>query len=72
MKGLAAYPLSMLLDARVLVTNKSDDPPYFGGYLNANYAAVSKSLLLSHEMIAQLTRIDSRDHSPRSTRSPPA
>ncbi|MCU1689953.1 MAG: Adenosine deaminase [Jatrophihabitantaceae bacterium] len=34
---LAVYPLPMLLDAGVLVTLNSDDPPYFGGYLNANY-----------------------------------
>lgn len=43
---LSAYPLPMLLDVGVLVTNNSDESPYFGGYLNVNYAAVSKSLSL--------------------------
>ncbi|MCW2602650.1 MAG: Adenosine deaminase [Pseudonocardiales bacterium] len=53
---LAAYPLPMLLDAGVLVTLNSDDPPYFGGYLNANYEAVGRSLALTREALAQIAR----------------
>jgi adenosine deaminase len=53
---LAGYPLPMLLDAGVLVTLNSDDPPYFGGWLNSNYEAVGRRLHLSHETLAQLAR----------------
>jgi adenosine deaminase len=38
--GLAGYPLARLLDAGVPVTVNSDDPAYFGGYVNENYAAL--------------------------------
>jgi adenosine deaminase len=37
---LADHPLPAMLDAGLLVTVNSDDPPYFGGYLDANYAAI--------------------------------
>jgi adenosine deaminase len=53
---LSTYPLPMLLDAGVLVTVNSDDPPYFGGRLNANYEAVGRGLDLSRETLAQLAR----------------
>jgi adenosine deaminase len=53
---LSTYPLPMLLDAGVLVTINSDDPPYFGGRLNANYEAVGRSLGLTRETLAQLAR----------------
>ena len=29
-----------MLEERLLVTVNSDDPPYFGGYVDANYAAI--------------------------------
>jgi adenosine deaminase len=53
---LATYPLPMLLDAGVVVTINSDDPPYFGGRFNANYEAVGRSLDLTRETLAQLAR----------------
>jgi len=34
----------------------SDDPAYFGGYVNENYAAVRDGLDLSDEDLAQLAR----------------
>jgi len=34
---LARHPLKALLDAGLCVTVNSDDPAYFGGYVNANY-----------------------------------
>jgi adenine deaminase len=37
---LADHPLPAMLDEGLLVTVNSDDPPYFGGYLDANYAAI--------------------------------
>jgi len=31
-----------MLEEGLLVTINSDDPPYFGGYLDANYAAIQE------------------------------
>jgi adenosine deaminase len=52
--SLAAHPLLALHEAGVLVTVNSDDPPYFGGYVNDNYAAVTGALGLTR---AQLTAL---------------
>ncbi|MGI4860363.1 MAG: adenosine deaminase, partial [Janthinobacterium lividum] len=35
------------LDAGVAITINSDDPAYFGGYVNANYIAAADALGLS-------------------------
>jgi adenosine deaminase len=37
---LAEHPLPAMLAEGLVVTINSDDPPYFGGYVDANYAAV--------------------------------
>jgi adenosine deaminase len=37
---LADHPLPAMLDEGLLVTVNSDDPAYFGGYIDANYAAI--------------------------------
>jgi len=37
---LADHPLPAMLEEGLLVTINSDDPPYFGGYVDANYAAI--------------------------------
>jgi adenosine deaminase len=37
---LADHPLPRMLEEGLLVTVNSDDPPYFGGYLDANFAAI--------------------------------
>lgn len=34
----------------------SDDPAYFGGYVNENYAAIRKALGLSREELVMLAR----------------
>ncbi len=39
-KDMAAHPLSRMLALGLRATVNSDDPAYFGGYLNDNYAAV--------------------------------
>jgi len=39
---LADHPLPVMLAEGLLVTINSDDPPYFGGYLDANYAAIQE------------------------------
>lgn len=43
-KTLSAHPLPMLLAAGVKVTLHSDDPAYFGGYMNANWLATFEAL----------------------------
>ena len=49
-------PVKAQLEAGLLVTVNSDDPAYFGGYINENYLAVSQALHLSDQDIVQLTK----------------
>jgi adenine deaminase len=51
---LALHPLKKMLDLGLLVTVNSDDPAYFGGYLNDNFVAVALALSLTKGEIAQL------------------
>ena len=51
---LAQHNLARLLRAGLCVTVNSDDPAYFGGYVNANYLAVADALALDREDLAQL------------------
>jgi adenine deaminase len=53
---LAHHPLRRLMDKGVLVTVNSDDPAYFGGYVNQNYVAVSTALGLGPGDIAAIVR----------------
>ncbi len=50
------HPLPQMLKAGLKVTINSDDPAYFGGYLNENYEAVSKILDNNPESLAKLAR----------------
>lgn len=50
------HNLKRLLDAGVCVTVNSDDPAYFGGYIAANYEAVTTALNLSREDITRLAK----------------
>ena len=45
-----------MIDDGLLVTINSDDPAYFGGYINANFIAVAQGCGLSEEELAQLAR----------------
>lgn len=51
---LAAHPLPTMLDAGLLVCVNSDDPAYFGGYLDANIAAVEREFGLSAAQVETL------------------
>lgn len=53
-KDLTKHPLKRMLDKGLFVTINSDDPAYFGGYLNENYIEIQKALELSKEEIIQL------------------
>ena len=44
---LRAHPLKRMLDLGLLATVNSDDPAYFGGYVNENLGAVAAALELS-------------------------
>jgi adenosine deaminase len=53
---LAKHPLRRMMDKGLLVTVNSDDPAYFGGYVNQNYRAVSDALGLSRDEITMIVR----------------
>jgi adenosine deaminase len=53
---MAAHPLKAMLDAGLAATVNSDDPAYFGGYVNANYRAVQAALGLDLDDLARLAR----------------
>ncbi len=53
---LKDHPLKQMLQAGMMATVNSDDPAYFGGYINENYIAVSEALSLSKEDIYRLAR----------------
>ena len=49
-------PVKRMLDLGLHVTVNSDDPAYFGGYINQNFNAVSDALDLSAEEVVTLAR----------------
>ncbi len=53
---MADHPILELLDSGLLVTVNSDDPAYFGGYVNNNYRALVDGLGPSREQIVQLAK----------------
>jgi len=55
-EDLKEHPLRKMMNKGLLVTINSDDPAYFGGYVNDNYLAIAKALNLSKEDICQLAK----------------
>lgn len=53
---LASHNIRRLHEAGVCVTVNSDDPAYFGGYVNANFAAVQDQLGMSDFALWELAR----------------
>lgn len=53
---LALHPLRRMLQAGLKATVNSDDPAYFGGYVNANFVAVVDALDLTRDEIITLAR----------------
>ncbi|MBU6492081.1 MAG: adenosine deaminase [Burkholderiales bacterium] len=53
---LSRHPLGTMLDAGLAVTINSDDPSYFGGYLNDNYLATFDALDLDEQDAYTLAR----------------
>jgi adenosine deaminase len=50
------HNLRALLDAGLVATVNSDDPAYFGGYINANFVATFDALPLDVSHARQLAR----------------
>jgi adenosine deaminase len=55
-QDLKAHPLRRMMDKDLVVTLNSDDPAYFGGYVNDNYRAVSDALSLKRDEIVAIVR----------------
>ena len=53
---MADSPVKRMLEAGLSVTVNSDDPAYFGGYMNANLEAVAAGLALSEDDVVRLAR----------------
>jgi len=53
---MAAHPLKVMLERGLLVTVNSDDPAYFGGYVNENFVAAQEALGLTRDDLARLAR----------------
>ena len=54
--AMAAHNVRRLHEAGLCITVNSDDPAYFGGYVNENYAAMQDALGFSDEALWQLAR----------------
>ena len=52
--NLEAHTLRRLLDAGIVATINSDDPAYFGGYMNQNFVATQHALDLDAQQLRQL------------------
>ncbi|TAM02811.1 MAG: adenosine deaminase, partial [Paraburkholderia sp.] len=53
---MTKHTLKDLLDRGVAVTVNSDDPAYFGGYVNENYTAIIDALKLDENEVYAILR----------------
>ncbi|MFH8485785.1 adenosine deaminase [Streptomyces longisporoflavus] len=53
---LEEHPLARMMDAGLLCTVNSDDPAYFGGYVDDTFHAVREALGLDRERLRELAR----------------
>ena len=53
---IADSPVKRMLDLGIRATVNSDDPAYFGGYVNTNFKAIAEALDLSREQLVQLAQ----------------
>lgn len=53
---LRDHPLKKMLDAGLCVTVNSDDPAYFGGYMNANFVQTTEALGLDRDDVIRLAK----------------
>ncbi|HEY9789425.1 MAG TPA: adenosine deaminase [Candidatus Obscuribacterales bacterium] len=55
-KSLTEHPIKKMLAAGLVATVNSDDPAYFGGYVQSNYIETQKALGLSQQEIITLAK----------------
>ena len=55
-KDMKKHPLKRMLELGLKVTINSDDPAYFGGYMNENYKVVTEALSLEKPHLLTLAR----------------
>jgi adenosine deaminase len=55
-KNAENHPLKKMLDLGMMATVNSDDPAYFGGYLNQNYIVMAEALKLTKDEIVTLVK----------------
>ena len=55
-RDLQQHNLARMLRAGVCVTINSDDPAYFGGYMNTNFIATADALELDRDQLSQIAR----------------
>lgn len=55
-KDMQNHPIKNMLEKGLNATVNSDDPAYFGGYVNENYIAIVEALNLSETDIIQLVK----------------
>jgi len=53
---MADHPLPQMLEKGLKVSVHSDDPAYFGGYMDANFASLMESFNFSTEQLATLAK----------------
>jgi len=54
--SIEKHTVKKMLDRGMLITINSDDPAYFGGYVNENLLAIAEAFKLTEQEIAQLAR----------------
>jgi adenosine deaminase len=55
-QSLESHPVLEMLRRQLMVTINSDDPAYFGGYINENYHAVQRALGLTKDHLVTIAR----------------
>jgi len=55
-KDMKEHPLKKMLSLGIRATVNSDDPSYFGGYMNENFIAVAEALSLSKDDLVKLAK----------------
>ncbi|WP_312127971.1 adenosine deaminase [Brevundimonas sp.] len=55
-KDLKDHPIPAMLTKGLHVTLNSDDPSYFGGYVNDNYIQLAKAVGLTREQVIQIAK----------------
>lgn len=55
-KDMQDHPIKKMLELGICATVNSDDPAYFGGYVNENFIAVNQALKLTNHQIKEFAK----------------